>query len=44
MLSDKELEQVAPAESIFPSPIPVQCVSSDEYMPPPQTGKQPCRV
>lgn len=40
MLSDKELEQVAPAESIFPSPIPVQCVSSDEYMPPPQTEKQ----
>lgn len=40
MLSDKELEQVAPAESIFPSPIPVQCVSSDEYMPPPQTAKQ----
>ena len=40
MLSDKELKQVAPAESIFPSPIPVQCVSSDDYMPCPQTEKQ----
>jgi len=41
MLSPKELKQVAPAEtSIFPSPIPVQCVSSDEYMPCPQTEKQ----
>jgi predicted TIM-barrel fold metal-dependent hydrolase len=41
MLSDKELEQVLPAESsIYPSPIPVQCVSSDEYMPCPQTEKQ----
>jgi hypothetical protein len=38
MLSRKELKEVAPAEtSIFPSPIPVQCVSSDEYMPCPQT-------
>jgi hypothetical protein len=41
MLSDKELEQVLPAEtSAFPSPIPTQCVSSDEYMPCPQTEKQ----
>jgi predicted TIM-barrel fold metal-dependent hydrolase len=41
MLSRKELKEVAPAEtSIFPSPIPVQCVSSDEYMPCPQTEKQ----
>jgi predicted TIM-barrel fold metal-dependent hydrolase len=41
MLSPEELEQVLPAESsIFPSPIPVQCVSSDEYMPCPQTEKQ----
>jgi predicted TIM-barrel fold metal-dependent hydrolase len=40
MLSDKELKQVLPAESLFPSPIPVQCVSSDEYMPCPQTEKQ----
>jgi uncharacterized protein len=41
MLSPEELEQVLPAEiSIFPSPIPVQCVSSDEYMPCPQTDKQ----
>jgi uncharacterized protein len=41
MLTPEELEQVAPAESsLFPSPIPVQCVSSDEYMPCPQTAKQ----
>ncbi len=41
MLTPEELAQIAPAESsIFPSPIPVQCVSSDEYMPCPQTGKQ----
>src|SRR5690606_8434337 len=41
MLSPEELEQVLPAEStLFPSPIPVQCVSSDEYMPCPQTEKQ----
>ena len=40
MLSDKELKQVLPAETLFPSPIPVQCVSSDEYMPCPQTEKQ----
>ncbi len=37
----EELEQVLPAEtSAFPSPIPTQCVSSDEYMPCPQTEKQ----
>jgi len=41
MLSPEELEQVLPAEtSAFPSPIPTQCVSSDEYMPCPQTEKQ----
>ena len=41
MLSPQELEQVLPAEtSAFPSPIPTQCVSSDEYMPCPQTEKQ----
>jgi len=41
MLNEQELAQVSPAESsLFPSPIPVQCVSSDEYMPPPQTEKQ----
>ena len=40
MLSPEELEQLDPAESIFPSPIPVQCVSSDEYLPCPQTEQQ----
>ncbi len=40
MLTPEELEQVVPAESIFPSPIPVQCVSSDEYLPCPQTEQQ----
>ena len=41
MLTPEELAQIAPAESsMFPSPIPAQCVSSDEYMPCPQTEKQ----
>ncbi len=40
MLSPEELEQLDPAESMFPSPIPVQCVSSDEYLPCPQTEQQ----
>ena len=41
MLTPEELAQVVPAEStVFPSPIPAQCISSDEYMPTPQTGKQ----
>ena len=41
MLSPDELKRVLPAEtSAFPSPIPTQCVSSDEYMPCPQTEKQ----
>ena len=41
MLTPEELKQVLPAEtSAFPSPIPTQCVSSDEYMPCPQTEKQ----
>ena len=40
-LSDEELSKLEPAEStLFPSPIPVQCVSSDEFMPSPQTPKQ----
>ena len=40
-LSDEELSKLEPAESaLFPSPIPVQCVSSDEFMPAPQTPKQ----
>jgi predicted TIM-barrel fold metal-dependent hydrolase len=40
MLSPAELERLTPAESLFPSPIPVQSVSSDEFMPGPQTRKQ----
>ena len=40
MLSPEELAQLHSAESLFPSPIPVQSVSSDEFMPGPQTGKQ----
>src|SRR5262245_50359070 len=41
MLTPEELQQCLPAEeSAFPSPIPTQCVSSDEYMPCPQTEKQ----
>src|SRR3982075_3520496 len=40
MLSTNELEKLSAAESLFPSPIPVQSVSSDEFMPGPQTAKQ----
>lgn len=41
MLSPEELAQVVSAEStVFPSPIPTQCISSDEYMPSSQTEKQ----
>ena len=40
MLSTEELAQLHSAESLFPSPIPVQSVSSDEFMPGLQTGKQ----
>src|SRR6185503_17120057 len=41
MLTPEELEQCLPAEQhAFPSPIPTQCVSSDEYMPCPQTEQQ----
>ncbi|MEY3489368.1 MAG: hypothetical protein RL655_936, partial [Pseudomonadota bacterium] len=40
-LSDDEIASLDPAESVlFPSPIPVQSVSSDEFMPAPQTPKQ----
>lgn len=39
--SDKELDQLLPAEdSAFPSPIPTQVVSSDEYFPSPQSAEQ----
>jgi len=34
------MERLSSAESLFPSPIPVQSVSSDEFMPGPQTEKQ----
>ena len=41
MLDPSELEQLLPAEShSFPSPIPTQFVSSDEFMPAPQTERQ----
>jgi len=40
MLSPEELERLASAESLFASPIPVQSVSSDEFMPSAQTPKQ----
>jgi hypothetical protein len=40
-LDREELRQLLPAErSAFPSPIPTQSVSSDEFMPAPQTVKQ----
>lgn len=40
MLSPEELSRLAPAESLFASPIPVQSIASDEFMPRPQTEKQ----
>ena len=40
-LNPEELKLLLPAEtSAFPSPIPTQSVSSDEFMPAPQTAKQ----
>jgi hypothetical protein len=40
-LDPEEIAQLRPAETAaFSSPIPTQCVSSDEFMPLPQTGKQ----
>src|SRR5262249_24462495 len=40
-LSDEQLHELQPAEtSSFPSPVPTQIVSSDEYMPVPQSAKQ----
>jgi predicted TIM-barrel fold metal-dependent hydrolase len=40
-LSDEQLSELRPAEtSSFASPVPTQIVSSDEYMPPPQSEKQ----
>ena len=40
MLSPEELARLTSAESLFPSPIPVQSVSSDEFMPALQTPRQ----
>ena len=40
MLTPEELAKLEGAETLFPSPIPVQFVSSDEYMPQPQTAQQ----
>ena len=39
-LTDDEVAKLSPAESLFPSPIPVQFVSSDEFMPGVQTEQQ----
>ena len=40
-LNDDELKKVAGAEeAAFPSPVPTQVVSSDEYLPSPQTPQQ----
>src|SRR4051794_16677624 len=40
-LSDDQIANLLPAESSsFPSPVPTQIVSSDEYLPVPQTAKQ----
>ena len=40
-LTDEQLSELLPAEtSSFPSPVPTQIVSSDEYLPVPQTEKQ----
>jgi hypothetical protein len=40
MLTEEELAELSCAEALFPSPIPVQSVSSDEFMPSPQTPQQ----
>jgi uncharacterized protein len=40
MLSPEEQQRLSAGESLFASPIPVQSVSSDEFMPAPQTAKQ----
>jgi len=40
VLTPEELAQLEGGETLFPSPIPVQIVSSDEYMPPPQSPRQ----
>jgi predicted TIM-barrel fold metal-dependent hydrolase len=40
MTTPKLPEILVPAESLFASPIPAQSVSSDEFRPAPQTGRQ----
>ena len=41
LLAPRDLETLLPAEtSSFPAPIPTQFVSSDEFMPSPQTDNQ----
>src|SRR5436189_5729009 len=40
-LTDEQLSELQPAETAaFPSPVPTQIVSSDEYLPVPQSEKQ----
>jgi uncharacterized protein len=39
-LTPEELAKLEGAETLFPSPIPVQFVSSDEFMPAPQSAEQ----
>ena len=39
-LSESDMAQLSSAESMFPSPIPVASVSSDEFMPAPQSPRQ----
>jgi predicted TIM-barrel fold metal-dependent hydrolase len=40
LLTQEELDKLSGAEELFPSPIPVQFVSSDEFMPSPQSPQQ----
>ena len=40
LLTPEELEKLTGAETLFRSPIPVQSMSSDEFMPGPQTPQQ----
>src|ERR1700724_726372 len=40
-LTDEQLSELQPAETAsFPSPVPTQIVSSDEYLPVPQSAQQ----
>ncbi len=40
-LSDEQMKELLPAEeAAFPSPVPTQVVSSEEYFPPPQSRQQ----